>query len=198
MEEIFGKHPYGFVQGDEEQAKPIVVAKSKVYIHTDIEYLPDEKTWQYREIQYDKDEYLQLMADYINVPTPFEEVKIEKIKEKAIADLRVQIRRELEKGMRWKDKKIYDITEEARDQLKTLLLIGVTRVSFGIKPEDIDLLWGAKDEKPYPWKYFALCELFEDIYAEVTAILDNQRQLEKNIMDAEAAYEVADLLQKVI
>lgn len=58
----------GIVQGDALQAVPLVVGKDTVYVHTDIELLPDDDergvdNYQYHEIQYDKDEYILLMAE---------------------------------------------------------------------------------------------------------------------------------------
>lgn len=57
----------GIVHGDAEQARPLVVGKDTVYVHTDIK--PVEKDgkvvdglFSYNEVQYDKDEYLELMA----------------------------------------------------------------------------------------------------------------------------------------
>ena len=57
----------GLVRGDKEQAVPLIVGKSKVYIHTEITEIFDPQGnitgYEYREIQYDKDEYIQLMAE---------------------------------------------------------------------------------------------------------------------------------------
>lgn len=60
----------GTVQGNAEQAKALVIGKDTVYVHTDI--APVEKSekdtkdveglFSYTEIQYDKDEYIELMA----------------------------------------------------------------------------------------------------------------------------------------
>jgi len=52
----------GLVQGDKEQAVPLVIGKDTVYVHTDIEELPTG-SWQYHEVQYGKDEYIQLMSE---------------------------------------------------------------------------------------------------------------------------------------
>lgn len=62
----------GIVRGSVEQAQPVVVSKDLVYIHTNIKEIKtvDEHTeeerieYEYNEIQYDKDEYIQkLIAD---------------------------------------------------------------------------------------------------------------------------------------
>lgn len=56
----------GIVQGSPEMAVPLVVGKDTVYVHTDIEEVPDAEgnmVWQYHEIQYDKDEYIHLMSE---------------------------------------------------------------------------------------------------------------------------------------
>ena len=57
----------GIVQGNSEQAKELVIGKDTVYVHTNI--TPVEKdgkivedTFSYDEIQYDKDEYIAIMA----------------------------------------------------------------------------------------------------------------------------------------
>ncbi len=56
----------GIVQGSPEMAVPLVVGKDTVYVHTNIEQVPDAEgnmVWQYHEIQYDKDEYIRLMSE---------------------------------------------------------------------------------------------------------------------------------------
>ncbi|UNI72471.1 MAG: hypothetical protein [Chaetfec virus UA24_244] len=60
----------GIVHGSAEQAVPLVIGKDTVYVHTDIR--PSTETdpltgkprsdFVYHEVQYDKDEYLQMMA----------------------------------------------------------------------------------------------------------------------------------------
>lgn len=57
----------GIVQGNSEQAQELVIGKDTVYVHTNI--TPVEKdgkivedTFSYDEIQYDKDEYIAIMA----------------------------------------------------------------------------------------------------------------------------------------
>lgn len=59
----------GIVQGNGEQAKELVIGKDVVYVHTDITPVtedakgnPVENLFQYHEVQYDKDEYIELMA----------------------------------------------------------------------------------------------------------------------------------------
>lgn len=60
----------GIVRGSPEMARPLVVGTDTVFVHTDIEPVtedqngnPVENEFQYHEIQYDKDEYIQLMAE---------------------------------------------------------------------------------------------------------------------------------------
>jgi hypothetical protein len=54
----------GIVRGAAEQAIPVVIGKTTVYVHTDIEPVEDTpELYQYREIQYGKDEYIQMMAE---------------------------------------------------------------------------------------------------------------------------------------
>ena len=72
----------GIVQGSPEMAVPLVVGKDTVYVHTDIQQVPDAEgnvVWQYREIQYDLHEYLNLFVnqtkadiDYISIMTGVE------------------------------------------------------------------------------------------------------------------------------
>jgi hypothetical protein len=56
----------GIVQGDEEQAKDLIIGKSTVYVHSNITPIQNEDgqtLYQYNEIQYDKDEYITMMAE---------------------------------------------------------------------------------------------------------------------------------------
>lgn len=57
----------GIVHGDAEQARALVVGKDTVYVHTDIKPVEEDGKvvdglFSYNEVQYDKDEYLELMA----------------------------------------------------------------------------------------------------------------------------------------
>ena len=59
----------GIVYGGESQAKPIVVGKSTVYVHTNITPVTSdsednsvEGIYSYDEVQYDKDEYIELIS----------------------------------------------------------------------------------------------------------------------------------------
>ena len=59
----------GIVQGSGVQAVPLIVGKDTVYVHTDITQVtedaegnPVDDLWQYNEVQYDKDEYIELQA----------------------------------------------------------------------------------------------------------------------------------------
>ena len=57
----------GAVIGDSEQAKPIVIGKDTVYVHTDIVPLEEDGKivdglFCYNEVQYDKDEYIELIV----------------------------------------------------------------------------------------------------------------------------------------
>ena len=56
----------GIVQGSPEMAVPLIVGKDTVYVHTDIQQVPDAEgnmVWQYHEVQYDKDEYIRLLSE---------------------------------------------------------------------------------------------------------------------------------------
>ena len=51
----------GVVKGSKEQAKELIVGFDTVYVHKNIKKLEDGD-YQYEEVQYDKDEYIELMA----------------------------------------------------------------------------------------------------------------------------------------
>lgn len=57
------------VQGSTEQAQPLIVNKDTVYVHTNIVQATDEDgnivdgLYVYDEVQYTKDEYIQMIAE---------------------------------------------------------------------------------------------------------------------------------------
>ena len=57
------------VQGSYEQARPLIIGKTTVYVHTNIVQAKDEDgniiddLYVYDEIQYTKDEYIKIIAD---------------------------------------------------------------------------------------------------------------------------------------
>ena len=57
------------VQGSSRQAQPLIVNKDTVYVHTNIVQATDEDgnvvdgLYVYDEVQYTKDEYIQIMAE---------------------------------------------------------------------------------------------------------------------------------------
>ena len=57
------------VQGSLQQAQPLIVNKDTVYVHTNIVQATDEdenvidELYVYDEVQYTKDEYIQIMAE---------------------------------------------------------------------------------------------------------------------------------------
>ncbi|MEE1249016.1 MAG: hypothetical protein UHU19_07305 [Lachnospiraceae bacterium] len=59
----------GIVQGSAAQAKPLIVNKDTVYVHTDINPATDAEgneikgLYEYHEIQYGKDEYISVISD---------------------------------------------------------------------------------------------------------------------------------------
>jgi len=61
---------YGIVHGGSTQAVPLIIGKDTVYVHTNITKIePDPNDefaqadlYSYNEIQYDKDEYIELMS----------------------------------------------------------------------------------------------------------------------------------------
>lgn len=61
----------GIVYGSKEASAPLIIGKTTVYVHTDVEEyqetLPGSDEvytgYRYHEIQYTKDEYLQMQAD---------------------------------------------------------------------------------------------------------------------------------------
>jgi hypothetical protein len=54
----------GIVQGSAEQAQPLIIGKDTVYVHTVI-VQGEDGLYQYHEIQYDKDEYIKVLAEKI-------------------------------------------------------------------------------------------------------------------------------------
>ena len=72
----------GIVQGSAAQAVPLVIGKDTVYFHTDIKKIdtdplgnPTDNFYQYHEVQYEKDEYIQLMANNLNAIIPYTDTK---------------------------------------------------------------------------------------------------------------------------
>lgn len=60
----------GIVHGSKEASAPLIIGKTTVYVHTDVEEYQQTMesgetytVYKYHEIQYTKDEYLQLQAD---------------------------------------------------------------------------------------------------------------------------------------
>ena len=57
------------VQGSLQQAQPLIVGKTTVYVHSNIVQATDEdgnvvdNLYVYDEVQYTKDEYIQIMAE---------------------------------------------------------------------------------------------------------------------------------------
>ena len=57
------------VQGSSQQAQPLIVNKDTVYVHTNIVQATDEDgnvvdgLYVYDEVQYTKDEYIQMIAE---------------------------------------------------------------------------------------------------------------------------------------
>lgn len=60
----------GRIIGNEEQAKPLIIGKNTVYVHSNITPIEssDEcpNLYEYDEIQYDKDEYIKIMSEQNN------------------------------------------------------------------------------------------------------------------------------------
>lgn len=59
----------GYVTGSKAQAEELIVGTDTVYVHTDIQKLNEVddngnpiEIYRYHEVQYDKDEYIELMA----------------------------------------------------------------------------------------------------------------------------------------
>ena len=52
----------GIVRGSEEQAKELIVGFDTVYVHKNIKKL-ENGNYEQKEIQYDKNEYIALMAN---------------------------------------------------------------------------------------------------------------------------------------
>jgi hypothetical protein len=57
----------GKVQGSEAMAKPVIVGSTKVYVHTDIKKVEGEEgLYSYNEVQYSKDEYINLLSTQLS------------------------------------------------------------------------------------------------------------------------------------
>ena len=61
---------FGTVNGSIQQAQPLIVVKDTVYVHTNIQKLETDDNgnhnndiYSYHEIQYTKDEYIELLAN---------------------------------------------------------------------------------------------------------------------------------------
>lgn len=59
----------GIVKGNSEQVQHLVIGKDKVYVHTNITPITEdargnavEDLFSYNEVQYEKDEYIELLA----------------------------------------------------------------------------------------------------------------------------------------
>ena len=54
----------GIIRGSALQAVPLIIGKDTVYIHKNIHPVEGEEgLYEYHEIQYEKDEFIKLMAD---------------------------------------------------------------------------------------------------------------------------------------
>ena len=48
-------------------AKPVIVGSNKVYVHTDIKKIEGEEgLYSYNEVQYSKDEYIDLLSNQLS------------------------------------------------------------------------------------------------------------------------------------
>ncbi len=58
----------GIVRGSATQAVPLIIGKDTVYVHTDITPVEGEEgLFQYHEVQYEKDEYIKMLAEQSNL-----------------------------------------------------------------------------------------------------------------------------------
>ena len=56
----------GIVHGSKEQAKELIIGIDTVYVHSNIKQVETEdgsEIYEYNEIQYDKDEYIHILAE---------------------------------------------------------------------------------------------------------------------------------------
>lgn len=90
----------GIITGSEEQAKPLIVGKDTVYVHTNIKKLQTDtdeievdELYQYHEIQYDKDEYITLMSDELtDAQLSLTDVDIHQIEtEQSLTDIDIRL-----------------------------------------------------------------------------------------------------------
>ena len=58
----------GIVRGSAAQAEPLIIGKDTVYVHSNIKPVENEEgLFEYHEIQYEKDEYIKLIAEQSNL-----------------------------------------------------------------------------------------------------------------------------------
>ena len=53
----------GIIQGSAAQAEPLIIGKDTVYVHSNIKPVENEEgLFEYHEIQYEKDEFIELIS----------------------------------------------------------------------------------------------------------------------------------------
>lgn len=72
----------GIVRGSAEQAVPLIIGVTTVYVHKDICEVEVEvfggethTEWEYHEYTYDKDEYIKLISERVEAITPYKVTK---------------------------------------------------------------------------------------------------------------------------
>lgn len=90
----------GIITGSEEQAKPLIIGKDTVYVHTNIKEVKTDivgeevdRLYQYHEIQYDKNEYIKIMSkELTDTQLSLTDVDIHQIEtEQSLTDMDLRI-----------------------------------------------------------------------------------------------------------
>ena len=119
-------------------------------------------------------------------------------KEKAIEQTHKWLRRELRRGMKYKDGKTYTVTLEKQQLLMSRLIIGNALKDRGIPENEIYLSWSAAGEKHGSWLFEDLGELSFTINSYVEPMVEKQQEGEININEAETSEEINEILADFI
>lgn len=189
----------GLVYGSKAQAKELIIGKDTVYIHSDIEAIEGkENEYKYHEIQYTKDEYIQLIAESgktiektvneLTYNVDENSLTIDELK-----DYRISISKKLLSD--WlsshpylhTDNKYYSCTEEKQALLNSNLASYERATNAGI---EYPLKWNSTGEQCVAWEYNDLLALSLSIAAYVAPKVSKQQSIEITIKSCETAEEL--------
>ena len=189
----------GLVYGSGAQAKELIIGKDTVYIHSDIEAIEGkENEYKHHEIQYAKDEYIQLIAESgktiektvneLTYNVDENSLTIDELK-----DYRISISKKLLSD--WlsshpylhTDNKYYSCTEEKQALLNSNLASYERATNAGI---EYPLKWNSTGEQCVAWEYNDLLALSLSIAAYVAPKVAKQQSIEIAIKSCETAEEL--------